>query len=39
MAHKKIVEGPREVVVAGEYDVLVIGGGTAGIAVPEPAPF
>jgi ribulose 1,5-bisphosphate synthetase/thiazole synthase len=32
MAHKKIVEGPREVVVAGEYDVLVIGGGTAGIA-------
>jgi heterodisulfide reductase subunit A-like polyferredoxin len=29
---KQIVEDAREVEVKGEYDVLVIGGGVAGIA-------
>ena len=28
---KKILEDPREIEVKGEYDVLVVGGGTAGI--------
>jgi hypothetical protein len=32
MSIKRIVEGPREVEVKGEFDVLVIGGGAAGIA-------
>lgn len=32
MGTKKIIEEPRETEVKGEYDVLVIGGGPAGIA-------